>query len=128
MGVINFEDEPGLKSKISACGAAPLGPQPAERGVLGLNKGVPCGARETVANPAQSMASAVPRAPWASLPAIPVAGSGLALFLAGYLRLKLTDWPKGPKQWFSMLRGDPGKYGAGKVRFRGPQSTLRMAP
>ena len=35
---------------------------------------------------------------------------------------------QGPKQGFSTLRADPGGYGAGKVRFRGPQSTLRMAP
>ena len=52
----------------------PLGPQPAERGVFGLNKGVACGARETVTNPARPMAPAVPRAPWASPPAILVAG------------------------------------------------------
>ena len=36
--------------------------------------------RPTVTNPAQPMAPAVPRAPWASLPAIPVAGSDLTLF------------------------------------------------
>ena len=52
----------------------PLGPQPPERGVFGLNKGVACGARETVTNSARPMASAVPRAPWASPPAILVAG------------------------------------------------------
>ena len=68
-----------------------LGPHRADRGVLGHDKGVACGARETATNPAQPMVPAVPRAPWASPPAILVAGSGLALFLAGYLHLKLTD-------------------------------------
>ena len=71
-GRANFGNEPGLKSEISVCG--PLGPQPAERGVLGHNKGVACGARETVTNSARPMAPAVPRAPWASPPAILVAG------------------------------------------------------
>ena len=60
-----------------------LGLQLAERGAFGLNQGVPCGARETVANPAQPMAPTVPRAPWASPLAIPAAGSGLTLFFSG---------------------------------------------
>ena len=60
-----------------------LGPQPAERGVLGPKKGVPCGARETDTNPAQPIAPAVSRAPRASPPAIPIAGSCLALFFSG---------------------------------------------
>ena len=106
----------------------PLGPQPAKRGVFGHNKGVACGARGTVTKTAHPMVPTVPRAPWASPPAIPVAGSGLALFLAKYLCLKLTDWPEGPKQWFSTLRADQGKYRAGKVRFRGPKLTLWTAP
>ena len=83
MDVLTFGHELGLKSKISANRVWPLGPQPAERGVFGHNEGVACGARGTVTNPAQPMAPAVPRAPWASLPAIPVAGSGLTLFFSG---------------------------------------------
>ena len=67
-------------AEVRNFGVWPLGPQPAERGVLGHNEGVACGARGTVTNPAQPMAPAVPRAPWASHPAIPVAGCGLALF------------------------------------------------
>ena len=78
-------------AEVRNFGVWALGPQPAERGVFGHNKGVACGARETVANPAQPMAPAVPRAPWASPSAFLVAGSGLALFLLGYLRLKLAD-------------------------------------
>ena len=61
-------------AEVRIFGVWPLGPQPAERGFLGHNKGVACGARETVTNPAQPMAPAVPRAPWASPPTIPVAG------------------------------------------------------
>ena len=89
MGVLNFGDDPGLESKISACG--PLGLQPADRGVSGHNKGVPCGARETVTNPAQPMAPAVPGAPWASPRPSPSLVQVWHFFLAGYLRLKLTD-------------------------------------
>ena len=70
-------------AEVQNFGVWPLGPQPAERGVFGHNEGVACGARGTVTNPAQPMAPAVPRAPWASPPAIPVAGSGLALFFSG---------------------------------------------
>ena len=80
-------------AEVRNFGVWPLGPQPAERGVFGHNEGVACGARGTVTNPAQPMAPAVPRAPWASPPAIPVAGSGLAPFghfyfgpQGGYLR------------------------------------------
>ena len=61
-------------AKVQIFGVWPLGPQSAERGVSGHNKGVPCSTRETVTNPAQPMAPTVPRAPWASLPAIPAAG------------------------------------------------------
>ena len=70
----------------------PLGPQLAERGVSGHNKGVACGARETVANPAQPMARAVPRAPWAPpSPPSPSLVEVWHFFLLEYLRLKLTD-------------------------------------
>ena len=57
------------------------------------DEGTAMRARETVTNPAQPMAPVVPRAPWASPAAIPIAGSGLTLFPSspGYLRLKLTD-------------------------------------
>ena len=79
--MLNFGNEPGLKSEISACGPSVRSQR---RGAFwGHNKGAACGARETVADPAQPMAPAVPRAPWASPPAIPVAGSGLALFFSG---------------------------------------------
>ena len=61
-------------AEVRNFGVWALGPQPAERGFLGHNKGVACGARETVTNPAQLMAPAVPRAPWASPPAISIAG------------------------------------------------------
>ena len=43
-------------------------------GVWGHSEGVPCGARGTAADQARPMAPAAPRAPWASAPAIPVAG------------------------------------------------------
>ena len=62
------------EAEVRKFGVWPLGPQPAERGVLGLNKGVACGARETVTISARPMAPAVPRTPWASPPAILVAG------------------------------------------------------
>ena len=67
--MLNLGNEPGLKSEISACGPSV---RSRRRGVL--NEGVACGARGTVTNPAQPMAPAVPRAPWAPPPAIPVAG------------------------------------------------------
>ena len=47
-------------AEVQKFGVWPLGPQPVERGVFGLNKGVACGARETVTNPARPMAPAVP--------------------------------------------------------------------
>ena len=71
--MLNFGNEPGLKSEISVCGPS-VRSRRIERGVLGHNEGVACGARGTVTNPAQPMAPAVPRAPWASPSAIPVAG------------------------------------------------------
>ena len=78
--MLNFGNEPGLKSEISACGPSA---RSRRRGAFfGHNEGDACGARETVTNPAQPMASAVPGAPWASLPAIPVAGSGLELLFS----------------------------------------------
>ena len=60
--------------EFPAFGVWPPGPRPAGSGVWGQNVEVPCGARATAANPARSMAPAVPRAPWASPPAISVAG------------------------------------------------------
>ena len=60
--------------EFPAFGVWPPGPRPAGSGVWGQNVEVPCGARATAANPARSMAPAVPRAPGASPPAIPVAG------------------------------------------------------
>ena len=61
MGVLNFGNEPGLKSEISACGPSVRSRRNA--GVFGHNKGAACGARETVINPDQPMVPAVPRAP-----------------------------------------------------------------
>ena len=69
MGVINFGNEPGLKSKISACGPSVRSRQ---RERCGHKKGVACGARETVANLARPMAPAVSRAPWVSLSLVQV--------------------------------------------------------
>ena len=40
-------------AEVQNFGVWPLGPQPAERGSSGHNKGVPCGARETVTSPAE---------------------------------------------------------------------------
>ena len=77
---------------------------------------------------ARPMAPAVPRAPQASPPGIPVAGSGLAPFRHFFFGPLGGTCAQGPKQGFSTLRADLRGYGAGKVRFRGPQSTLRMAP
>ena len=70
--MLNFGNEPGLKSEISACGPSA---RSRRRGAFfGHNEGVACGARGTVTNPAQPMAPAVPRAPWAFPLTIPVAG------------------------------------------------------
>ena len=44
---------------------------------------IECGATKPGIKSADPMAPAVPRAPWVSPPAIPVAGSGLALFCSG---------------------------------------------
>ena len=72
MGVINSGNAPGLNSRPSACGPSV---RSRRRGAFwGHSEGVPCSARGTAAIPARPMAPAVPRAPWASLPAIPVAG------------------------------------------------------
>ena len=71
--MLNFGNEPVLKPEISACGSSV---RSRRRGALGGHtKGAACGARKTVVDPAQPMAPAVPRAPWASsFPVIPVAG------------------------------------------------------
>ena len=79
------------RAEVQNFGVWPLGPQPAERGVLGHNEGVACGARGTVTNPAQPMAPAVPRAPWASPRPSPSLVEVWHFFLLGYLRLKLAD-------------------------------------
>ena len=66
IGVLNFESEPGLKSKIF--GMSPLCLlQPRKRGVSEHDRGVPCSARETALDPAQPMALTVSRAPNISL-------------------------------------------------------------
>ena len=71
------------------------------------------------------MAPAVPRAPRAFPPAIPVAGSGLAPFCHFFCSLRGTrHGAQGPKQGVSTLMADAGEYGAEKVRFRAPQWTF----
>ena len=69
---------------------------------------VECGATKTVINSARPMAPAVPRAPRASPPAIPVAGSGLAPFRHFFFGLLGGTCAQGPQQGFSTLRVDPG--------------------
>ena len=76
MGGTQLQKQAG--AEVQNFGVWSLRPQPTERGVSGHNKGVPFGARETVTNVAQPMAPAVPRATWASHPAISVSSSGLA--------------------------------------------------
>ena len=56
------------------------------------------------------------------------AGSGLAPFRPFFFGPLRGTRVRGPKQGVSTLRADTGEYWAGKVRFRGPQWTLRMAP
>ena len=57
-------------------GVWPLGLRPADSGVSRHNDGVPRGAGGTATRPAQPIAPVhvVTRAPWASVPAIPIAG------------------------------------------------------
>ena len=78
-------------AEVRNFGVWPLGPQPAEGGVFGHNEGVASGARGTVTNPAQPMAPAVPRAPWASPRPSPSLVQVWHFFLVGYLCLKLAD-------------------------------------
>ena len=72
MGAVDSGNAPGLNSRPSACGRSARGRREAAFG--GTAWGSRCGARGTATNPARPVAPAVPRAPWASPPAIPVAG------------------------------------------------------
>ena len=81
---------------------------------------VECGATKPVINSAGPMAPAVPRAPRASPPAIPVAGSGLAPFrhfffwpAGGYLR------PRAKTRVFHAQGGSWGVWGR-KGAVQGP--------
>ena len=84
-------------SEFLALDVWPLGPRPAGSGICGHNEGVPCGAWEAAANPARPMAPAVPRAPWTSPLAIPVAGSARRLF-GIFLAHRGGTCARGPKQ------------------------------
>ena len=64
MGVLNFGRRAG--AEVQNFGRWPIGPHRAGRAFFGHNKGFVCGARETVTNPAQPMAPAVLRDPWAA--------------------------------------------------------------
>ena len=61
---------------------------------------VECGATKTVINSTRPMAPAVPRAPQASPPGIPVAGSGLAPFRHFFLACWGVPAPKGHSKGF----------------------------
>ena len=81
---------------------------------------VECGATKTVINSTQPMGPAVPRAPKASPPGIPVAGSGLAPFrhfffwpAGGYLR------PRAKTRVFHAQGGSWGVWGR-KGAVQGP--------
>ena len=124
--MLNFGNEPGLKSEISACGPSV---RSRRRGpaFLGTTRGL----RAAQVKPSPTRLSPWPPrfpGPLGHPPGHPRCWLRFGtFFLLGYLRLKLADWPKVRKQWFSTLRGDPGKYWAGKVRFRSPKWTLWMA-
>ena len=70
-------------AEVSNFGMWALGPQPAERGVFGHNKGVPCGAREIRNQPGTADGPHGSQSPLGISLAIPVAGSGLTLFFSG---------------------------------------------
>ena len=79
------------EAEVKNFGVWPLGLQPAERGVSGHNKGVACGARETVTNPAQPHGPRGSQGPLGILFSHSRRWFRFGTFLAGYLRLKLTD-------------------------------------
>ena len=82
---------------------------------------VECGAMKPVINSARPMAPRFPgplgHPPWPSLPLVQVWRHFATFFLARWG----GTCAQGPKQGVSTLRADPRGYGAGKVRFRGPQ-------
>ena len=79
------------EAEVRNFGVWPLGPQPAERGVLGHNEGVACGARGTVTNPAQPWPPRFPGPLGHPLRPSPSLVEVWHFFSLRYLRLKLTD-------------------------------------
>ena len=71
--MLNFGNEPGLKSEISACGPSA---RSWRRGAFfGITRGLHAAqGGPSITNRAQPMAPTVLRAPWASPVAIPVTG------------------------------------------------------